>query len=86
MPNSRFALHGLAPPYFTVCARFLPSNSRFMRLFQAALDACLDGPFFGGLSVHGLHFTVYVPSSFFVFRGGCAWGREETCQKKLFCL
>ena len=33
-----------------------------MRLFQAALDTCLGSPFFASLSVHGLHFTVYVPS------------------------
>ena len=33
-----------------------------MRLFQAALDTCLDSPFFAGLSVHSLHFTVYAPS------------------------
>ena len=35
-----------------------------MRLFQAALDTCLDSPFFASLSVHGLHFTVYAPSRF----------------------
>ena len=35
-----------------------------MRLFQAPLDTCLDSPFFAGLSVHGLHFTVYAPSTF----------------------
>ena len=36
------------------------SGSRFMRLFQAPLDACLDtAPFFASRSVHGLHFTVY---------------------------
>ena len=33
-----------------------------MRLFQAALDTCLDTPSFASLSVHGLHFTVYAPS------------------------
>ena len=44
MPNSRFALHGLAPPYFTVCALFLPTNHGFLRRFQAALDTCLDSP------------------------------------------
>ena len=33
-----------------------------MRPFQAALDTCLDSPFFASLSVHGLHFTVYAPS------------------------
>ena len=40
-----------------------------MRLFQAALDTCLDSPFFASLSVHGLHFTVYAPSSFFSVTG-----------------
>ena len=34
-----------------------------MRLFQAALDTCLDSPCFASLSVHGLHFTVYAPSN-----------------------
>ena len=52
MPNSRFALHGLAPPY-GLCV-FFASNSRFMRLFQAALDTPLDSPFSATLSVHGL--------------------------------
>ena len=33
-----------------------------MRLFQAALDTPLDSPFSATLSVHGLHFTVYLPS------------------------
>ena len=61
MPNSRFALHGLAPPQLTVCA--VASNSRFMHLSQAALDTCLGNPFFANLSVDGLHFTVYAPSS-----------------------
>ena len=54
MPNSRLALHGLVPPEFTVCAPFCASNSRFMRLFQAALDTPLDSPFSATLSVHGL--------------------------------
>ena len=35
-----------------------------MRLFQAALDTCLNSPFFASLSSHGLHFTVYAASSF----------------------
>ena len=45
MPNSRFALHGLAPPPLIpgLCA-ILAANSRFMHLFQAALDTCLDSP------------------------------------------
>ena len=34
-----------------------------MHPFQAALDTCLDSPFFASLSVHGLHFTVYAPST-----------------------
>ena len=38
-----------------------------MRLFQAPLDTCLDSPFFASLSVHGLHFTVYAPSSNFQY-------------------
>ena len=41
MPNSRFALHSLALGIHGLCAIF-PSNSRFMRLFQARLDTCLD--------------------------------------------
>ena len=61
VPNSRFALHGLGPPKFTVCAPFFSSNSRFMRLFQGALDTPLDSPFSATLSVHGLHFTVCAP-------------------------
>ena len=68
MPNSQFALHGLAPPQFTVCAPFLGSNSRFMRLFWAALDTSLDSPFFASLSVHGLHFTAYARSINFLRR------------------
>ena len=41
---------------------FFASNSRFMRLFQAALDTPLDSPFSATLSVHGLHFTVCASS------------------------
>ena len=69
MPNSRFALHGLAPPLYA----FFASNSRFMRLFQAPLDTSLDSPFSATLSVRGLHFTVcallteIVPLQFHVF-------------------
>ena len=56
MPNSRFALHGERPsPIHGLCA-FFASNSRFMHLFQAALDTCLDSPCFASLSVHSLHF------------------------------
>ena len=38
------------------------SNSRFMRLFQAPLDTCLDSLVLARLSIHGLHFMVYMPS------------------------
>ena len=61
---------------FTVCtSRLRPSpihglctilasktNSRFMYLFQTALDTCPDSPLLASLSVHALHFTVYAPS------------------------
>ena len=40
MPNSRFALHGLALPYFTVRALLLPliHGFNFMRLFRPLLN------------------------------------------------
>ena len=50
-----------------------------MRLFQAALDTCLDSPFFASLSVHGLHFTVYAPSRNENFK-------RVTRQGRCFCL
>ena len=62
MPNSRFALHGLAPPLIHGLCAFFASNSQFMCLFQGALDTPLDNPFSATLSVHGLHFTVCAPS------------------------
>ena len=62
MPNSRFALHGKRPSLIHGLCAFFASNSRFMRLFQAPLDTCLDSPFLASLSVHVLHFTVYAPS------------------------
>ena len=65
MPNSRFALHGQRPALIRGLCAFFASNSRFVRLFQAALDTCLDSPFFASLSVHGLHFTVYAPSIYY---------------------
>ena len=52
--------------------RLFASNSRLTRLFQAALDACLDSPLVASLSVHGLHFTVYAPSSKVL--GKSKWG------------
>ena len=68
MPNSRFALHGKRPSLIHGLCAFCASNSRFMRLFQAALDTCLDSPLFASLAVHGLHFTVYALSNFGPFR------------------
>ena len=65
MPNSRFALHGLAPSLVQGLRPFFASNSRFMRLFQGALDTPLDSPFSTTLSVHGLHFTDCAPSKLF---------------------
>ena len=67
MPNSRFALHGLAPFLIHGLCPFFASNSRFMRLFQAALNTPLDSPFSASLSIHGLHFTVCAPSNFSSF-------------------
>ena len=69
MPNSRFALHGFAPSQIHSSCAFFASNSRFMRLFQAALDTTLDCPFSATLSVHGLHFTVCAPSTTFFGKG-----------------
>ena len=43
MPNSRFALHGKRPSLIHGLCTFFASNSRFMCLFQAALDTPL-GP------------------------------------------
>ena len=63
VPNSRFALHGTRPSLIHGLCAFFASNSRFMRLFQAALDTPVDSPFSATLSVHGLHFTVCAPSS-----------------------
>ena len=63
MPNSRFALHGERPSLIHGLCAFFASNSRFMRLFQAALDTPLNSPFSATLSVHGLHFTVCAPSN-----------------------
>ena len=61
--NPLSATHEFSPSLIHGLCAFFDSNSRFMRLFQAALDASLDSPFFASLSVHGLHFTVYAPST-----------------------
>ena len=44
MPNSRFALHGTRPSLIHGLCAIFASNSRYMRLFQAPLDTCLDSP------------------------------------------
>ena len=44
MPNSWFALHGKRPSLIHGLCAFFASNSRFMRLFPAALDTPLDSP------------------------------------------
>ena len=67
MPNSRFALHGRCPSLIHGLCAFFASNSRFVRLFQAALDTPLDSPFSATLSVHGLHFTVFRERQVVVF-------------------
>ena len=87
MPNSRFALHGKRPSLTHSLCAFFASNSRFMRLFQAALDTYLDNPFFASLSVRGLHFTVYAPSKktevVLQFSESCT--AETALQHSLFC-
>ena len=59
MPNSRSALHGERPSLIHGLCAFFASNSRFMSLFQAALDTCLDSPLFyqplsSRFALHGL--------------------------------
>ena len=44
MPNSRFALHGPRPSLIHGLCVFFASNSRFTRLFQAALDNLATAP------------------------------------------
>ena len=55
-----------------------------MRLLQAALDTCLDSPFFASLSVHGLHFTVCAPSIRIQWNAGTACV-SECVLKTLAC-
>ena len=68
MPNSRFALHGNRPFLIHgLCAFFLPlihsKNAPFSGRSGPLLTPVSTAPFFARLSVHGLHFTVYAPSS-----------------------
>ena len=44
MPNSRFALHGLARPYFTVCAPFLSLIHGLCALFRLLLTPLSTAP------------------------------------------
>ena len=44
MPNSRFALHGLAPPKFTVCALFLPLIHGLCAFFRLLLTPLSTAP------------------------------------------
>ena len=56
MPNPRFALHGLAPPSFTVCALFLPLLHGLCSLFfRPLLTPPSTAPFFASLSRFALH-------------------------------
>ena len=62
MPNSRFALHGLAPPSFTVCAPFLPLIHGWCAFFRPLLTPVLTAPSLPASQFTVLHFTVYAPS------------------------
>ena len=44
VPNSRFALHGLAPPQFTVCAPFLPLVHGLCAFFRLLLTPLSTTP------------------------------------------
>ena len=99
-PNDFFFPSRFSPSLIHGLCAFFASNSRFMRLFQAALDTPLDSPFSATLSVHGLHFTVCAPSkfcpswsvsggsllaSFAVLGGGwCGVGETEFCTGKAY--
>ena len=67
-PSSRFALHGLASPKFTVCALFLPLIHGLCAF--AALDTCLDSPVPGQplssrFALHGLRALEGTSAKFF---------------------
>ena len=44
MPNSQFALHGLAPPKFTACAPFLPRIRGLCAFFRPLLTPVSAAP------------------------------------------
>ena len=50
MPNSRFALHGLAPPYITVCALLFILIYGLCAFFRPLLTPVSTAPFFASLS------------------------------------
>ena len=58
VPNSRFALHGLAPPSFTVCASFLPAIHGLCAFFRLLLtpsrQPLLRHPLSSRFALHGL--------------------------------
>ena len=78
----RSANRTLATPEFSpslihgLCVIFA-SNSRFMCLFQAPLDTCLDSPLLASLSVHDLHFTVHAPSTSALHLELCVMGPDQ---------
>ena len=76
MPNSRFALHGLAPPYFTVCALFLPLIHGLCafsgRSWHLSRQPPLGQPLSSRFALHGLR-------GFEVFR---AWG-NGVCMRSI---
>ena len=89
VPNSRFALHGLAPPKFTVCAPFLPLIHGLCAFFRLLLTPLSTAPFPAILSVHGLHFTVCAPSKIdpflqrFYRKSSSIWGSKVSLEGQL---
>ena len=67
MPSSRFALHGLAPPFFTVSGLFLPLIHGSCALFRPLLTPVSTVPFFASLSVHGLLLLHFCRDLFQIF-------------------
>ena len=67
VPTSRFALHNLTPPYFTVSASFLPLIHGLSAFFRLLLTPVPAAPFCQPLSsrfaLHGPWITVYAALS-----------------------
>ena len=73
MPNSRICTSRFGPSPIHVLCAFFASNSRFVRLFQAALDTPLDNPSLPPLSSRKctlrfarLRFSLFFSSSAFL--------------------